>query len=150
MTNKRPLGGVLCHYYYNLGNARRDCRKLQNRNRRFQCAHESLKGVSTPITMLVGLGKPNTCLISSSSKWIIGSEATNHMIGNFNLFTTFQPHPSTSTVTLSDGSTSCVLGSRTIHATLSITLTSVLSLPQFFFNLIYVSKLTRTCYYHNE
>ena len=56
----------------------------------------------------------------------------------------FQSHPSTSTVTLADGSTSCVLRSRTIHPTPLITLTSVLSLPQFSFNLIYVSKLTRT------
>ena len=56
----------------------------------------------------------------------------------------FQPHPSTSIVTLVDGSTSCVLESGTIHPTPIITLTYVLSLPQFSFNLIYVSKLTRT------
>ena len=56
----------------------------------------------------------------------------------------FQPHPSTFTVTLANGSTSCALGSRTIHPTPLITLTSVLSLPQFSFNLIYVSKLTHT------
>ena len=64
------------------------------------------------------------------------------MIGNSSLFTTFQSHPSTSTVTLANGSTSFVLGSWTIHLTL-ITLTSVMSLPQFSFNLIFVSKLTR-------
>ena len=66
------------------------------------------------------------------------------MTGNSSLFTTFQPHPSTTTVTLADGSTSCILGSETIHFTPLITLTFVLSLPQFYFNLIYVSKLTRT------
>ena len=66
------------------------------------------------------------------------------MTGNSSLFTSFQSHPSTSTVTLVDGSTSCVLGSRTIHPTPLITLTSVMSLPQFFFNLISVNKLTRT------
>ena len=65
------------------------------------------------------------------------------MIGNSNLFTAFQSHPATSTVTLVDGSTSCVLGSGTIHLTLLITLTSVMSLPQFSFNLIFVGKLTR-------
>ena len=97
--------------------------------------------------MLVGLGKPNTCLISSSFKWVIDSGAINHMIGNSNLFTTFQPHPSTSIVTLTDGSTSCVLESRTIHPTPLITLTYVMSLPQFSFNLILVNKLThiRNC-----
>ena len=66
------------------------------------------------------------------------------MTGNFNLFTTLQSHLSTSTITLADGSTPCVLRSRTIHLTPLITLTFVLSLPQFSFNLIYVSKLTRT------
>ena len=85
-----------------------------------------------------------TRLISSSSKWVIDSGATNHMTCNSNLFTVFQPHPSTSTITLTDESTSCVLRSETIHPTPLITLTSVMSLPQFSFNLISVSKLTRT------
>ena len=56
----------------------------------------------------------------------------------------FQFHPPTSTITLVDESTSCVLGSRTIHRTPLITLTYVLGLPQFSFNLMYVSKLTHT------
>ena len=66
------------------------------------------------------------------------------MTGNSSLFTTFQSHLATSIVTIADGSTSCVLGSGTIHLTPLITLTSILSLSQFSFNLIYVSKLTRT------
>ena len=66
------------------------------------------------------------------------------MTYNSSLFTTFQSHPSTSIVTLADGSISCVLRLRTIHPTPLITLTSVLSLPQFSFNLISMSKLTRT------
>ena len=65
------------------------------------------------------------------------------MTGNSSLFTMFQSYLSTSIVTLVDGSTSCVLRLGTIHPTL-ITLTPILSLPQFFFNLISVSKLTRT------
>ena len=66
------------------------------------------------------------------------------MIGNCSVFTTFQSHLSTSTVTLADGSTSCIPRLETINPTPLITLTSVISLPQFSFNLIYVSKLTRT------
>ena len=142
MINKKPSGGVVCHYCHNPGHVHRDCRKLQNRDRRFQYAHESLKSAPTLITMLAGSSKPNTCLISSSSKWVIDSGATDHMTGNSCLFTTFQPHPSTSIVTLADGSTSCVLKSWTIYPTPLITLTAILSLPQFYFNLIYVSKLT--------
>ena len=94
--------------------------------------------------MLSGSSKSNTRLISSSSKWVIDSGATYHMTSNSNLFTTFQPHISTFTVTLADGSTSYVLGSRTIHPTPLITLISVMSLPQFSFNLISMSKLTCT------
>ena len=60
------------------------------------------------------------------------------------LFSTFQSQPSPSTVTLAYGSQSCVLGSGTIVPTPSIPLTSVLSLPNFSFNLMFVNKLTRT------
>ena len=66
------------------------------------------------------------------------------MTGNSSLFTTFQSHPSTSTVTLVDGSKSCVRGSGTINLTPLMPLTSILSLPHFSFYLIFVSKLTRT------
>ena len=58
MTAKKPSRGVACHYCHISGHVRQDCRKLQNINRRFQCAHESLKDVSTPSTMLVESGKP--------------------------------------------------------------------------------------------
>ena len=97
----------MCHYCHNTRHVCGNCRKLQNKNIRFQYVHyqESLKSASTSVTTLAELGTTNTCLISSSSKWIIDSRATNHMIGNFNLFTMFQSHPSTSTVTLANGST---------------------------------------------
>ena len=90
-------------------------------------------------------GKINTCFISSSSTWVIDSKATNHMTCNSILFTTFQSHSSTSTVTLADGPTSCVLGLETIHPTPLITFDSVMSLPQFYFNLIYVSLVQFNC-----
>ena len=75
---------------------------------------------------------------------VIDFGVTDHMTGNSSLFTTFQSHPSISTVTLTNRSTSCVLRSWTIHLTPLIILTSLLSLLQFSFNLIYVSKLIRT------
>ena len=65
------------------------------------------------------------------------------MTSNSSLFSTFQSQSSPSTVTLADGSQSCVLGLGTIFPTPSIPLSSVLSLPNFSFNLISVSKLTR-------
>ena len=135
----------MCHYYHNLGHVRRNCRKLQNKNRRIQYFHyhKSLTSASTSISTLAELGKTNACLIPSSSTWVIDFRATDHMTGNSSLFTTFQSHPSTSIVTLADESTSCVLGLGTIHPTPLFTLTFVLSLPQFSFNLISMSKLAR-------
>ena len=108
-----------------------------------------MRSPSTPITTIVESGNLNKCLVSSSSsKWVIDSRATDHMTGNSSLFSTFQSQPSPSIVTLADGSHSCVLGSSTIVPTPSIPLTSVLNLPNFSFNLISASKLTRVlkCY----
>ena len=170
-------GGVVCYYYHNLGHVIRDCKKRQNRNQKFQSAHiastteasnqlvqfsaaelarfqlyqDSLRSPSSPIIAITESGNPNKCLVSSSSsEWVIDSEATDHMTGNSSLFSTFQsqPSPSPSTVTLADGSHSCVLGLGTILPTPSIPLTSVLSLPKLSFNLMSVSKLTQAlkCY----
>ena len=70
------------------------------------------------------------------------------LTSNSSLFSTFQSQPSTSTFTLANRSQSCVLGSCTIFPTPSLPLSSVLSLPNFSFNLMSVSKLTRSlkCY----
>ena len=107
-----------------------------------------LEPAFTPTTALAKSGKPDTCLMSSSSNRVIDSGATDHMTGNFSLFTTFQSHPSISTITLTDGSKSCVLRSDTINHTPLIPFTYVISLPQFFFNLISMSKVTRTLNYN--
>ena len=131
MINIKPSGGVMCHYCHNPGHVRQNCRKLQNKNPRFQSVHhhKSLKSTFASINTFVESGKTNTSFISSSSTWVIGFGATDHMTGNSSLFTTFQSHPSTFIVTFADGSTSCVLRSGTIHSTLLITLTSGMSLP---------------------
>ena len=153
----------------------RDCKKRHNRNQKFQSTHiastteasdqsihfsaaelarfqlyqDSLRSSSTPIIAIAESGNANKFLVSSSSsEWVIDSRPTYHMTGNSSIFSTFQSQPSPSTVTLADGSHSCVLGSGTIVPTSSISLTSVLSLPNFSFNLMSVSKLTRAleCY----
>ena len=106
-------GGVVCYYCHKPGHTRRECRKLLNRNRRFEFAHVAsasntleqsvvlsadeyamlLKLASTPTTVLAESGKPDTCLMSSSSNRVIDSGAIDRMIGNSSLFTTFQSHP---------------------------------------------------------
>ena len=110
---------------------------------------ESLKSPCTPIIAIVESGNPDKCLVSSSSsEWIIDYGATDHMTGNSSLFSTFQSQPSTSIVTLANGSQSCVLGSCTNFPTPSLPLSSVLILPNLSYNLMIVSKLTRAlkCY----
>ena len=131
MTNTKPSGGAVCHYCHNPRHVCQNCRKLHNKNRRFQSVlhQKSLQSVSASISTLIESSKSNTCFISSSFTWVIDFGATNYMTGNSSLFNTFQSHPSTSIVTLADGSTSCVFGSGTIHPTPLITLTFVLSLP---------------------
>ena len=131
MTNTKPSGGVVCHYCHNPGHVRQNCRKLQNKNQRFQSVHhqKSLQSASTSFSTLVESSKTNTCFISFSSTWVIDFGAIDHMTGNSSLFTTFQSDLSTSTVIIVNGSTSCVLGLETIHSTSLITLTSVISLP---------------------
>ena len=138
MTKKKPLGRILCHYCHNPGHVCRNYRKLQNKNRRFQSStyQKSLKSASTPISTLAESCKTNTCFLSSSSTWVIDFGDNDYMTSNSSLFTTFQSHHATSIVTLADGSTSCVLGSETIHPTPLITLTSIMILSQFSFNLI--------------
>ena len=162
-------------YYHKPDHVIRDCKKQHNRNQKFQSAHiasttkasdqsiqfsdaelarfqlyqGSLRSPSTLITVIAESGNPNKCLVSSSSsKWVIDFGATYHMTGNSSLLFTFQSQPSPSNVTLADGSHSCVLGSGIIVPTPSIPLTSVLSLPNFSFNLMSISKLTRAlkCY----
>ena len=78
---------------------------------RFYLYQESLKSPSTPVTAISESDNPNTCLVSSSSsEWVIDSRAIDHMTGNSSLFSTFQSQPLTCTITLADGSQSCVLG----------------------------------------
>ena len=112
----------------------RDCKKRLSRNQIFSSAHvastneasyqsvqfmelvrfhlyqESLKSPSTPINVIAESGNSNKCLVSSSFfEWVIDSRATDYMTCNSSIFSTFQSQPSTSTVTLADGSQSCVL-----------------------------------------
>ena len=137
----QAVGEFVCYYCHKPTHVIRDCKKRQNRNKRFQLAHaastnealdqsvqstveelarfhlyqESFKSPSPPINVIVVSGNLNKCLVSSSSfEWVIDFGVTYHMTGNSSLFSTFQSQPSTSIITLADGSQSCVLGSNTI------------------------------------
>lgn len=95
----------------------------------------------THVTAFVESG--NTCLVSSSHKWVMDFGATDHMSGNLNIFSTFLSHTASSYVIITDGTTYNIVGSRVKQPTSSITLSSVLDLSNLAFNLVYVSKLMK-------
>ena len=107
----------MCYYCREPVHVIQHCKKLQNWNQGFSFAHvasstktfdqsvqfsadelarlhlyqKSLHSPFTLVTDIVESGKSNTCLVSSlSSQWVIDSGATNHMIDNSSLFSTFQ------------------------------------------------------------
>lgn len=96
-----------------------------------------------PVAVFAETSNSSKCLISSASKWVIDSGASDHMTGNPNVLSNFHTHASTSHVTIAVGSTLRVLGSANVNLAPSISLSSVLSLPKFSFNLLSVSKITR-------
>jgi hypothetical protein len=83
------------------------------------------------------------CLVSSSSSWIIDSGASDHMTGNHSLLCHFSEHRSFKKVEVANGTFSQAIGSGTVTLSQSMSLSSVLSLPKFTFNLLSVSKITR-------
>ncbi|GJZ74988.1 retrovirus-related pol polyprotein from transposon TNT 1-94 [Tanacetum coccineum] len=63
-------------------------------------------------------------------------------VSNSHIFNNFDTQASSSHVTIADGSISQVLGSGTVNLSPSISLSLVLSLPKFSFNLLSVSRIT--------
>ncbi|KAJ9544458.1 hypothetical protein OSB04_024165 [Centaurea solstitialis] len=154
---------VECYYCHELGHTKRTCKKLLARYPRGSSAHVAYASDDTvtipaeeyarllgtehstaPTAAFAETGNSSTCLLSSASKWVIDLGASDHMTGNPTLFSTFNKHMSPSHVTIADGSASSVLGSGTVELTPSVSLSYVLSLPKFSFNLLSVSRITRT------
>ncbi|KAG8637829.1 hypothetical protein MANES_15G168650v8, partial [Manihot esculenta] len=102
-------GGIICYYCREPEHTKKTCQKLQNKNQRTQMAHMAVdapsdKGIlisedeyaqftqyqaslkssnSSSITAIAESGNSTACLVSSSSKWVIDSGATDHMSGSF-------------------------------------------------------------------
>jgi len=74
---------------------------------------------STSVTAFAKSDK--VCLVTASNKWVIDSGATNHMTGNPNIFSSFQPHKAPSPVTVADGSTCNSVGFGIVKPIPSIT-----------------------------
>ncbi|RVW76298.1 Retrovirus-related Pol polyprotein from transposon RE1 [Vitis vinifera] len=112
-----------------VGHTKKNCRKLQNRNRRIQTAN-----VATSDTATFSDSSDKIVTMTAEEFANIHS-ATDHMTGNHKTFSTFRTH-SAPPVTVADGSTYEIKGSGTVKPTSSITLSSVLNLPNLAFNLI--------------
>ncbi|XP_057996481.1 uncharacterized protein LOC131175824 [Hevea brasiliensis] len=112
-SSNQNSGGIICYYCHEPGHTKRNCLKLQRKNQQSQVANmvtenstvssslektvsvsveefaqfsqyqASLKPTNSSITAIAESNKSTTCLVSSSSKWIIDSGATDHMTGSY-------------------------------------------------------------------
>lgn len=77
------------------GHMKRDCRKLQNKKTQSACI-ASTSDTSEYFVTISLINMPNslnTCLVSSSTKWVINSGAIDHMTDNSKLFFAFSHIP---------------------------------------------------------
>ncbi|CAA7030339.1 unnamed protein product [Microthlaspi erraticum] len=94
-----------------------------------------------------GIDRPYVCSVNSNlpaiNAWVIDTGATNHICHDRNAFSTFKPLPDT-TVSLPNGILVSIVGLGTIPLGSNLVLTDVLYIPQFKFNLLSVSSLTKS------
>ncbi|RVW49109.1 Retrovirus-related Pol polyprotein from transposon RE1 [Vitis vinifera] len=91
-------------------------------------------------------GNASACLTHTSSlgPWILDSGASDHLSGNKDLFSSITTTSALPTVILANGSQTVAKGIGLALPLPSLPLTSVLYTPECPFNLISISKLTRT------
>lgn len=111
----------------------------------------------TQILRLLELSAPNleptanlagtvTSLMSvfASNDWILDSGANAHISGTSSGLQNLQPCPSsTGSVRLPNGNSTPILSSGSLQLSLSCTLTNVLHVPDFNFNLLSISQFTK-------
>ena len=101
---------------------------------------------STSVASVAQTGNASACLTHTSSlgPWILDSGASDHISGNKDLFSSLTTTPTLPIVTLANGSQTVAKGIGLAHPLPFLPLTSVLYTPECPFNLISISKLTRT------
>lgn len=100
----------------------------------------------SPSSSLAHKGNHLIALTTSSKykvPWIIDSGASDHMTDSHHLFSTYTPCAGNIKVKIADGSLSTVAGKWSIQISKSITLNSVLHVPNLSCNLLSVSQLTK-------
>ncbi|RVW90294.1 Retrovirus-related Pol polyprotein from transposon RE1 [Vitis vinifera] len=101
---------------------------------------------SASVASVAQTGNTSACLTHTSSlrPWILNSGASDHILGNKDLFSSITTTSALPTVTLANGSQTMVKGFGFAHSLPSLPLHSVLYVPECPFNLISISKITRT------
>ena len=98
---------------------------------------------SSSIASVAQTDNVSACLTHSSAPWILDTGASYHISGNkdfFSSLTFLSPLP---TITLANGSQTIAKGIGSVCPLPSLPLTPILYVPNFPFNLISISKLTR-------
>ena len=98
------------------------------------------------MTSVAQPGNASACLTHTSSlgPWILDSGASDHLSGNKDLFSSITTTSDLPTITLANGSQTVAKGIGLALSLPSLPLTSVLYTPECPFNLISISKITRT------
>ncbi|RVW15161.1 hypothetical protein CK203_083349 [Vitis vinifera] len=151
-----------CTYCNKLGHTRDRCYQLHGRPpRTAHMAQSSDSSLPQPpsssasqtsqasIASVAQPGNASACLTHTSSlgPWILDSEASDHLSGNKDLFSSITTTSTLPTVTLANGSQTVAKGIGLALPLPSLPLTSVLYTPECPFNLfssISISKITRT------
>ena len=107
----------------------------------YLCLTQAAK--SSPIASVAQIGNVSACLTHSSAPWILDTRASNHISSNKDLFSSLTFPSPLSIITIANGSQTIAKGIGSVCPLPSLPLTSVLYVPNFSFNLISISKLTR-------
>ena len=102
--------------------------------------------ISASVASVAQTGNVSVCFTQSPSlgPWILNSGASDHISGNKQLFSSIITISALPTVTLANGSQTMAKGIGLAHPLPSLPLHSVLYDPECPFNLISISKITRT------
>ena len=98
---------------------------------------------SSPIAFVAQTDNVSACLTHSSAPWILDTGASDHIFGNKDIFSSLTFSFPLLTITLANGSQTIAKGIGSVCPLPSLPLTFVLYVPDFPFNLISISKLTR-------
>nr|CAN75244.1 hypothetical protein VITISV_014212 [Vitis vinifera] len=101
---------------------------------------------STSIASIAQTGNASACLTHTSSlgPWILDSGTSDHISGNKDFFSSITTTSALPIVTLANGSQTMAKGFGFVHPLPSVPLHYVLYAPECPFNLISISKITRT------